>query len=75
MNERPVLYVDDDKENLSTLRRVLRGKYKVETTADAAEALKLMDRGTYPVLVADQRMPGKTGIELLTEIRDLLKTR
>ncbi|MFH1016914.1 MAG: sigma-54 dependent transcriptional regulator [Pseudomonadota bacterium] len=66
---RPLLYVDDDIENLSTLKRVLRGQYEVTTAVTASEALARMERDFFPVAVADQRMPKMTGVEFLKEVR------
>ncbi len=68
MSLREILYVDDDPENLATLRRVLRGKYEVQTVGSGAEALAHLKQQTYPVVVSDQRMPGMTGVELLKEL-------
>ncbi|MFH1262623.1 MAG: sigma-54 dependent transcriptional regulator [Pseudomonadota bacterium] len=67
MTTRKILYVDDDKENLSTLRRVLRGEYDVETAENAEQGLATLKRLPFAVVVADQRMPGKTGVEFLKE--------
>jgi DNA-binding NtrC family response regulator len=67
MTTRTILYVDDDPENLSTLRRVLRGLFEVETTESAEEALSFLKKNPLPVVVADQRMPGKTGVQFLKE--------
>ena len=64
---RPVLYVDDDSENLSTLRRTLRGHFDVVTAVSAAEAFARMERDPFPVIIADQRMPKMTGVEFLKE--------
>lgn len=71
MTTRKILYVDDDAENLSTLRRVLRGQYEVQTAASADEALALLKKNPLPIVVADQRMPGKTGVEFLKEVTAL----
>ncbi len=62
---RPLLYVDDDSENLATLRRVLRGQYEVQLATSGTEALARLERDPFPVIVADQRMPGMTGVEFL----------
>src|SRR5580765_3079657 len=63
-----VLYVDDDAENLSTLKRVLRDHFEVVTAQSAEEALARMERDPFPVVVADQRMPKITGIEFLKKV-------
>lgn len=68
MTERNLLYVDDDKENLATLRRVLRGKFDVTGCLTGTEALARMEREPFPVIVSDQRMPEMTGVALLKTV-------
>jgi DNA-binding NtrC family response regulator len=67
-----VLLVDDEERLLKSLGRALRDDgHEVVTAASAAEAEKrLVERG-FDLLVVDNRMPGRTGLEL---IRDLSKT-
>lgn len=67
MTTRKILYVDDDSENLSTLRRLLRGHYEVETMENADDGLAFLKKTPLPVVVTDQRMPGKTGIDFLKD--------
>lgn len=65
MSRKKILYVDDEKENLSTLKRVLRGHYDVETASSGGDALGMLDDEVFSVIVADQRMPKMTGVEFL----------
>ncbi|HLG20027.1 MAG TPA: sigma-54 dependent transcriptional regulator [Bdellovibrionota bacterium] len=65
MTPRKFLYVDDSLENLATLRRVLRGKYDVETETTGSAALSRLEGGEFALIVADQRMPEMTGVEFL----------
>ena len=37
---------------------------------DAEEAWRLMEENWVQVVVSDQRMPGRTGVELLSDVRD-----
>jgi two-component system response regulator HupR/HoxA len=68
MNERlTVLVVDDEQPVLSTSAALLSEDFRVLTAADAAEALRLMDRHTVDVLCTDFNMPGRNGIQLLRE--------
>jgi CheY-like chemotaxis protein len=65
-----VLFVDDDPRVLAAIRRCLRREwYDVATAGSAREALDHLARGSADLVVADQRMPGMTGIDLLREIR------
>ena len=70
MNPRWVLFVDDDMELLSSLRRALvEEPYECLFASSGQEALDLMARHTIHVMVADVRMPGMSGLELLGEVR------
>lgn len=64
---RPVVVcIDDDPEILSALRRVLRSdRYDLLTTVDPEEALDRILRPPVDVFIADERMPGITGTDLL----------
>ena len=65
-----VLFVDDSPNVLSALRRMLHGQrheWDMKFANDGAEALELMEHEPFDVVVADMRMPGMDGAELLTE--------
>jgi len=65
-----VLIVDDEKNIRSHLATYVRGLgHRVETAADAAEALRVLEGIEADVLFADVRMPGMDGVELLRELR------
>lgn len=63
-----VLVVDDEAPNLVLLEDFLDGDYTVLTAHSGAEALELIESRDIDVVVSDHRMPGMTGVELLTEI-------
>ncbi len=69
-----ILLVDDEPALLLTLRLVLKGHGFNVHTADSARAarerLNRMDVDV-DVVVADQRMPGETGVSLLTWLREV----
>src|SRR5436853_2752594 len=72
MSQGGVLIVDDDLALLQALPQVLRlqlGGVTVETTDSAAAALERIAARDYDAIVADIKMPGMDGLELLTEIR------
>lgn len=73
----PILIVDDEKDNLEALRRMLRGQYDVSVVESPIEALKLVQSRQFHVIVSDQRMPEMTGVELLEKVKKLspLSTR
>src|SRR3989454_7377048 len=67
-----VLIVDDDLALLEALPEALRlrmGGVTVETADSAAVALERIAARDYDAIVADIRMPGMDGLELLAEIR------
>ncbi|MGQ3054112.1 MAG: response regulator [Roseateles sp.] len=76
MSER-ILLVDDEPHILSALQRLMRNglkdvdgvHYQVESFTDAALALARARECTFAVAISDQRMPGMTGVEFLTELR------
>lgn len=67
----PILVVDDEKDNLEALQRLLRNQYAVTITTSPFEALKLMQKQAFHVIVSDQRMPEMTGVELLEKAKNV----
>ena len=65
----PVLYVDDEAENLVAFRYALDDKFQVITAKSGAEALELLQSHVVALLLCDQRMPGMTGVELCSRAR------
>ena len=67
----PILLVDDEKDNLQALQRLLRGLFNVTTTTSPLEALQMMGNQRFHVIVSDQRMPDMSGVELLEKAKKL----
>ncbi len=68
-NQRPrVLAVDDEPENLEFVGRCLRREFEVLRAESGAAALALLERERVDMVIADQRMPGMTGIQLLERV-------
>jgi signal transduction histidine kinase len=66
-----VLLVDDEPENLEVLAALLEDAYVVRVARDGFDALGMLESGPPPDLViADQRMPRMTGLELLTRVAE-----
>jgi C4-dicarboxylate-specific signal transduction histidine kinase len=64
-----ILYVDDEEVNLTNFRIAFEGDYEVLTALSGAEALSLFhDNKDIALVIADQRMPGMTGVDLLAEV-------
>jgi len=68
-----ILFVDDEPEVLELLRRTFPQDegYEPLTAPGAAKALTILAERQVDLLVTDQRMPGRTGIELIQEARRL----
>lgn len=64
-----LLFVDDEREITASLADQFHRNYHVITAASADEALAILKLLDVSVIVADQRMPGKTGTEMLAEAR------
>ncbi len=70
MTQLKLLYVDDEKVNLINFEIAFKRKYQILTASSGQEALEIFDdNDDIAIVVADQRMPGMTGVELLQEIR------
>lgn len=66
---RTVLFVDDEPEVLSSLKRLLRTEtYDLLFAQSAREALDLLERERVHVIVVDLRMPEMDGFELLKRV-------
>ena len=65
-----VLLVDDEEHSLAAMRMALEDDFECLTATNAETATRLMEESFVQVIFCDQRMPGKTGVEFLTEVRD-----
>ena len=64
-----VVVVDDEEDNLDAFRFAFRKSFRLHYAKSGAEALELLLRIEPAVVVADQRMPGMSGIELLRAVK------
>ncbi len=67
-----VICVDDDRNNLNALARVLRGRCEVLLASNGYEALELVQaHAEVACVLADLRMPGMPGPQLLARIAQI----
>ncbi|MBW2453122.1 MAG: sigma-54-dependent Fis family transcriptional regulator [Deltaproteobacteria bacterium] len=64
-----VLVVDDESDNLDAFRFAFRKSFRLHYALGGPEALSVLAKLEPAVIVADQRMPEMSGIELLREAK------
>jgi len=69
--EYPVLYVDDEPENLRIFELMFRREFSIVTANSGDRALELINTQPVALVLSDHRMPGMTGIELLARVNQL----
>ncbi len=71
MDQKKILYVDDD----SALRGIVRDQlsssgFLVDEAEDGAAAISKLEAGNFDVMLLDINMPNKSGIDVLTFIKE-----
>lgn len=69
-----IIFVDDEARVLDGIRRFLypmRDEWHLQFARSGPQALEIMSRNPFDVIVTDVRMPGMDGTELLARVRDL----
>jgi len=65
-----ILVIDDEKVIQEGCNRILTGEgYDVETSYTGQEGFKKMEEETYDLVIADLKMPGVSGMEVLKKIK------
>lgn len=65
-----ILIADDDRTCRDSIQKVLeREGHTVQTAENVDGALERLGTGHFDLVVCDYRMPGKTGMDLLIELR------
>ena len=65
-----VLIVDDDEGVRDTLTAILKREYLILTAATGEEGLAILKRKDVDLILLDIRLPGISGLELLTIVRE-----
>ena len=67
-----ILFVDDEREMLSTVEGYLSGSgYAVTTTDNGRTAIELAEGNDFDVVITDLNMPELSGLELLKAIKEI----
>lgn len=69
--KRSVLIVDDEKIIRDSLRDWLQDGYNVTTCETGEEAIELVKNHDFDVLILDVRLTGKSGLQVLKEIKEI----
>jgi putative two-component system response regulator len=65
-----ILIVDDEETIRLALRKFLRSRgYEVEIAGSGEQALELLDKSSFALMLCDVRMPGLTGVQVVPEAR------
>ena len=72
MNEKKLLVVDDDNAYLNVLEKIFsRMDYKAEFAGSSEEALEILTKEHFPLIITDLDMPGLDGVELCKQIKKI----
>ncbi len=67
-----ILYVDDDPGILEAYKVRLRDRFELTTAPGGSQALDtIRTEGPFEVILADMRMPGMDGVQLLRQAREI----
>jgi signal transduction histidine kinase len=64
-NKSHILYIDDEKENLSGFKYVFKKHYHVHVAISADQGWEVLKEHPIKVIITDQRMPRTTGTQFL----------
>lgn len=65
-----ILLVDDEEHSLAAMRMALEDEFDCLTALNADEAMHQMENNFVQAIFCDHRMPGRTGAEFLSDVRE-----
>lgn len=72
MNTSKILFVDDDPKILRAIERRFEDEFNLHLANDPYEGLEAVkSSGPFAVVVSDMQMPGMSGIEMLTKVKEI----
>lgn len=68
--QKQILVVDDNQDIRALIIQMLNGEdYNILVAKNGVEALEIIESHRFDLILLDVMMPGKSGMEVLTEIR------
>ena len=71
MSKPSILYVDDMVPNINVFKITFKRDFNIITAEEADQALDIVKNQDLDLIITDQRMPGKTGVELMREVAEI----
>ena len=65
-----LLIIDDEVRSLESLNRILCDDFDVKTASNTTDAMAILEREWVQIILCDQRMPDRTGIDFLSDVRE-----
>ncbi len=73
---RHVLLIEDEPNIIEAIRFLLsRDGWRVDTHADGSDAVQVIQRLAPDLVVLDVMLPGKSGMDILSDLRDIPEFR
>jgi signal transduction histidine kinase/CheY-like chemotaxis protein len=69
--EYPILYVDDEPENLRIFELTFRREFSIVTATSGEQGLEILRERPIALVLSDHRMPGMTGTDFLAKVAEL----
>jgi DNA-binding NtrC family response regulator len=66
-----ILIIDDEAVVRESLRDSLKDSHDITTAATGEEALELVKKQDFDILIVDVRLPGKSGLDVVKEVSDI----
>jgi len=66
-----ILIIDDEAVIRESLRDSLKDTHNITTAETGEEALELVKNQDFDVLIVDVRLPGKSGLDVVKEVKDI----
>ena len=63
-----ILYVDDEESNLKGFKSIYFTDYTIYTAISGKEALEILSNHEVHIIITDQKMPGMTGVQFLSNL-------